>query len=110
MDGYYLPRHTGSGQGPGLLGVGTVQLRSGCFYLEDYLLIWPETYSLVKTDGGVSVQGDGFTVTAGSEITYGGAAYEPSVELPDAAKGALLVPCPGPYIWVSEVSSVKGAP
>lgn len=110
VPGYYLPRHSGSTEGPTGAAQGTVQIQGGCFYLSGYLLIWPESYSLITTNGGISVIGDGFTVSTGYHIRLTGGVYEAGEPLPDAAKGALEVPCAGPYMWVTQIDAVEVSP
>ncbi|MDQ2933433.1 MAG: hypothetical protein M3R49_00360 [Chloroflexota bacterium] len=78
--------------------------------MSGYLLIWPESYAMVKTDDGVLVIGDGFTVADGYHVRFTGGGFGVGEELPDAAKGALEVPCPGPYLWVTQIDAVEVTP
>lgn len=75
--------------------------------MSGYLLIWPDTYSMVQTDAGVSVVGDGHTVAPGEQVRLTGGVYEAGEELPDAAKDAAQVPCAGPYMWVTKIDAVE---
>jgi hypothetical protein len=87
--------------------MGTLHLAAGgCFYLNTYLLIWPEKYTLVRTSDTVAVSGDGFIVGEGSKVDLSGGTYESAGELPDTAAAARDVPCHGPYIWVSRIEGV----
>lgn len=105
VDSTYLPRHAGANEGPSVRIEGPIRLSEGCFYLNGYLAIWPSEFSLKKAEGEVAIHGGGFVIQDGSTIAVSGGTYDDA--LPEAASSARDVPCPGPYLWVSEVISLE---
>lgn len=101
----YLVRHRASNVAPLGMGGGVVELRGKCLYLGPDLLVWPESFVLADDDPPIVV-GDGWTIVLGATITVGGGDYEQLGLLPSPIIGE-PPPCPGPYIWVSEVLGVE---
>lgn len=89
------------------LAEGILQVRNKCLYLDDLLLIWPEDYAITTVDGRGAVVGDGWTASPGQKVSLGGGQYELVSELPSGGGSASIVPCPGPYMWVSEILGVE---
>ena len=105
-DAFYLPRHVNLSSTPLGLGEGTLELRDKCLYLGPNLLIWPEDFSLVHADLATVIVGDGWTIAPGDAIQAGGGQYANAADLPSPVIGG-LPPCPGPYVWVAEILSVR---
>ena len=102
-DPYYLPRHVNLPAAPLGLSAGPVELRDDCLYLGHNLLIWPEEYSLARSDGEAVVVGHGMTIGPGDYIEVGGGGYATAADLPSHVIGGRLPPCPGPFLWVGEI-------
>jgi hypothetical protein len=84
------------------LGEGVLEDERGCFRMNGHLLVWPESFSLQRTDEGVAIAGDGWLFRAGSQLSVAGGEFDGST-LPSLGD----IPCEGPYVWVSEVSDVR---
>lgn len=102
--GYHFPRHPGSGEGPTAGVNGILDVRDGCFYVGEELIVWPETYSMDLDDGHVVVAGDGLTVSAGDVISAAGGSLDN--DLPDSVFGTSAT-CAGPYLWLSKLEGVS---
>lgn len=104
LGGKFLPRHSGSNEGPSGLAEGTLVEVSGCYRLNGYLLVWPDSYSLTSNSDGVAISGEGRELRSGQYVAVAGGEVD-AANLP-AASSALEIPCSGPYLWVTEVSRV----
>jgi hypothetical protein len=103
---YYLPRHPDAAATPLGLGQGVLEGRGRCFYVGRFLLIWPDDYFVTERDGIAVIEGDGWRISPGDHIEFGGGSYDRASDLPNGAAEATGVPCSGPYNWVSEIRDV----
>ena len=107
--GMQWPQHTMWGGGPTGRLSGTLVERDGCFFLRsnpgdlEYLVIWPMFASLSSETEGPVIRIDGESVRPGDAIVLTGGEYGHG-PLPDAAQGALDVPCDGPYVITTGLS------
>ncbi len=99
---FYLPRHRPSSAFPLGQASGQVELRDKCLYLSGLLMIWPEDFRLGELNGSTVVVGRGRLIGPGSFLEVGGGQYDDAGRMPSPVIGD-LPPCPGPYLWVSEV-------
>ncbi len=83
-----------------------LEVRGKCFYVGRFLLIWPDDYFVTERDGIAVIEGDGWRISPGDHIEFGGGSYDRPSDLPNGAAEATGVPCSGPYNWVSEIRDV----